>query len=121
MEHNNDFKFDLEFGILGEKLLAEIFTNKKVEVKRDKIAAATGNLAIEYESRGKPSGISTSQAEWWCFILSGKLEDKIIIIIELEKLKDICRIEFVAGNIKSMGDNNTSKAILIPIKKLNTY
>mgnify|MGYP000630626248 CR=1 FL=1 len=66
-------------------------------------------------------GIAISQAEWWCFILSGKMEDKIIIIIELEKLKDICRIEFIANNIKEMGDNNTSKAVLIPIKKLNTY
>jgi hypothetical protein len=53
MEHNNDFKFDLEFGILGEKLLAEIFTNKKVEVS-----------LREYQLHKLNGGVLFYQAKW---------------------------------------------------------
>lgn len=35
------------------------------EVKEDFFCAKTGNVAIEIESRGKPSGITTSVADYW--------------------------------------------------------
>lgn len=118
MEYCNDFKYDLKFGQVGEIMLSDIFNEKKIEVKRDKWISKTGNIAIEYESRGKPSGISITKADYWCFIFSGDMEDKIILLIEIEKLKELSRKYYKMGKIKNMGDNNTSKAVLIPFKEI---
>ena len=35
MDYNSDFKFDLKLGQLGEKHLADILKDKKIEVKTD--------------------------------------------------------------------------------------
>jgi len=118
MDYCNDFRYDLKVGQIGEELLNSILTNKKIEVKRDSWIYKSGNIAIEYESRGKPSGISKSEAEYWAIIFSGGYEDEIIIIIKENRLKKICREYYKKGSVKSMGDNNTSKAILIPIKEI---
>ena len=42
------------------------------EVKNDLMAHITGNLAIEYESRGKASGITTSKAHYWIYKFSNQ-------------------------------------------------
>jgi hypothetical protein len=118
MEYKNDFSYDLKFGHIGEQLLAEIFSGKKVEVKRDTWICKSRNLAIEYESRGNPSGIAVSVADYWCFIISGEMEDKMMLLVEIGKLKEISRKYYKKGNIKSMGDENTSKAVLIPFCEL---
>ncbi len=39
-----------------------------VEVKHDRHAPRTGQVAVEVESRGRPSGILTSSAEYWVFV-----------------------------------------------------
>lgn len=43
------------------------------EVKNDLMAAQTGNIAIEYESRGKPSGLASSKADFWVYKFAGSL------------------------------------------------
>jgi hypothetical protein len=121
MEYCNDFRYDLKVGQIGEKLLNDILTLKTIEVKRDSWIYKSGNIAIEFESRNKPSGIAKSESEYWAIIFSGGYKDEIIIIIKANRLKDICRKYYKLGNIKSMGDNNTSKAILIPIKEILLY
>ena len=118
MKYCNDFKYDLKVGQIGEQLLNDIFTLKTIEVKRDSWIYKSGNIAIEYESRNKPSGIAKSQADYWAIIFSGDYKDEIILIIKANRLKEICRKYYKKGNIKSMGDNNTSKAILIPITEI---
>ena len=47
MEYNSDFKYDLDLGQLGEKLVYDILTNKKVEVKTDYQAKDTGQCQPE--------------------------------------------------------------------------
>ena len=59
------FDVDLEFGQQWEKHIDEMFSGaKKCEVKteRDKWAS-TGNICIETESYGKPSGLTSTEAE----------------------------------------------------------
>ena len=94
MEYNSDFRYDLKVGQVAEQALAKIFEGKKVEVKRDRKARLTGNVFVEYESRGKPSGTSTS------------------------RLKEI--VEPLKGTDKERrgGDNNTSVGVLLRIKDL---
>ncbi len=112
MEYRNDFAYDLAFGQEGEKAFVNL-TNKKVEVKRDRVAHKTGNIFIEYESRGKPSGIATTQSDYYAYFIND-----VCVLVETERLKDICR-EFI-GTDKDIkgGDENTSKGILLPLINL---
>ena len=113
MKFNSDFKFDLEIGQLGEKTLASILEGNKIEVKTDIKTRTTGNVFVEYMSRGKPSGIGTTKAQWYAFIV----EDRIVIL-PTEKLKLIARKYFNTKRDVLGGDSNSSKGILVPFKEL---
>jgi hypothetical protein len=114
MKYNSDFSHDLELGKKGENLLAKILLLKgdKIEVKTDLQATKTGNVFIEYKSRDRLSGLSTSKADYWAFLISNEQ----IIIIETNKLKELCKTKGLRR--VNGGDNNTSKGILIPLNKL---
>ena len=114
MKHNNDFRYDLEVGLVAEQMLADILKGKKIEVKRDLQAHKTGNIYVEYESRGMPSGLATSEADYYCYFLS----DEHFVIIQTERFKQICREYFKANGPTKGGDSNTSKGILLPINLL---
>ncbi|MDB4558168.1 hypothetical protein N9Z89_00645 [Akkermansiaceae bacterium] len=118
MEYNNDFKFDLSRGKIGEEHLAKILEDKTLEVKTDSWIARTQNIAVEYESRGKPSGIATTEADYWVFVFDGRYNKEVILIMDTERLKKIARDYHSRGSIKKMGDNNTSVAVLIPLCEL---
>lgn len=119
MEHCSDFRYDLKFGQVGEKLLADIFNNRKIEVKRDKWIPRTGNIAIEYESRGKPSGILKTEADWWAFIFSGNVEDNLLLMVEVKHLKNLYeKYSKYDDFLRNGGDKNTSKMVLIPIDEI---
>ena len=118
MKYNNDFKFDLKFGVQeGETWFDEIVSNRKFEVKTDRLSAKTGNIYIEYESRGKPSGIKTTQADYWVY----KVTESKAIVIKTQELIQIVRQLIIdkkaIPNVRG-GDNNTSLGVLVKIKDL---
>ena len=114
MKFNSDFKYDLEVGQVEERWLAQLLSGGKIEVKRDFLAHRTGNVFVEYNSRGKPSGISVSQADHWAIIL----DEETVVIIKTDRLKDKCREQFRRGNITSGGDSDTSMGVLLPVSLL---
>jgi len=114
MKHNNDFRYDLKFGKIGEKYLDKILTKEKIEVKTDRQARETRNVFVEYESRGKDSGIITTESKWYCFVLS----NDNIIFISTKKLKKLCRKYLGTNKDIIGGDDNTSKGVLLPIYEL---
>lgn len=113
MNYNSDFKYDLKVGQVKEKELGDIFSGSLVEVKHDLKALMTRNIFVEYESRGKPSGISTSKAEWYCYAFGDTFH-----LIRLEDLKNRCRPYIGSHKDVLGGDSNTSKGILLPIEDL---
>lgn len=113
MNYNNDFKYDLKVGQVKEQELANIFSGNTIEVKYDLRATETGNVFIEYESRGKASGISTSEADYYCFCILDTFH-----IIPSELLKYRCRKYLGTSRDKLGGDSNTSKGILLPVNEL---
>ena len=115
MEYNNDFRHDLKVGHKGERYLAAVLEGATIEVKADSFIARTKNVAIEFESRGKPSGIATTEADYWCIIFDGDEVKKSFIMVDTEKLKSIARRYWELGHIKKMGDSNTSRAVMIPL------
>ena len=62
-----NFDLDLEFGEQAEEEICNLFEGRtRMEVKADTgVWKKTGNLVIEIRYKGKPSGISTTDAEWW--------------------------------------------------------
>ena len=113
MEYCSDFRYDLEVGQVAEAGLADTFENKKIEVKRDLKAKETGNIFIEYESRGKPSGLASTQSDFYCFVV-----EDLHIMLPTSQLKDIARSYIGTGRDVRGGDNNTSKGILLRLKDL---
>jgi hypothetical protein len=113
MNFNNDFKYDLKVGQVKEEELANIFNSKTIEVKYDLQALKTGNVYVEYESRNKKSGISTSQSDYYCFCFGDTFH-----LVKTEDLKKRCRKFIGTNRDKKGGDNNTSKGILLPLKDL---
>lgn len=113
MKYCSDFKYDLEIGQVKEKELGKIFYSSTIEVKNDLAAHKTGNVFVEYESRNKPSGISRSQSDYYCFCFSDSFH-----IIKTQKLKDLCRKYLNTDRDVLGGDQNTSRGILLPIIEL---
>ena len=120
--YNPKFDLDLKFGEEYEQGLEKLFKTKgKIEVKteRDKWIE-TGNIAIEIRCRGKKSGLSVTESDWWFHILSEKGKVKGMICLPVEELKNICRVMIKNGTAKKImgGDDNESEMLLLPIKEL---
>lgn len=120
---NNDKKFDfqLDKGQLAERQLAAIITElgTKVEVKRESYHwQRTGNIAIEYEYRGKPSGILTTEAEWWAHCLVNSSEEMVaVLLIPTKILRGIARDTLERGAVIG-GDDNMSRMVLIDLNRV---
>ena len=111
---NYDFKLDLPVALATEHEVADllvrfygaeilafedtnlydisaIIKEKKYsfEVKTDFISEKTGNIAIEYFSRGKPSGISTTQADFYVYVINTIKKQDYCYIIKVSKVKEL--------------------------------
>lgn len=113
MNYNNDFKYDLKVGQVKEEELGKILSSSTIEVKHDLKALSTGNVYVEYFSRGKKSGISTSESDYYCFAFGDTFH-----LITTSSLKEKCRKYIGTSRDKVGGDLNTSKGILLPLKEL---
>ena len=116
---DNRFDKDLAWGEIYEGTLRDVLRSKGglIEVKTERdIWKNTGNIWIEFESRGKKSGISTTKANWWVHWLT--VDDKVIggHIFPIEYIKSKARHYYKLGKVVPGGDDNTSKGILVPIK-----
>lgn len=116
MKYSSSFTHDLVIGEKAETWAKELFYGDlKVEVKVDSMAHRTGNIYIEVYSRGKPSGISTTDADIWIY----KIEEVgVSIVIPIRNLKELVRESFTHHGFKSGGDEDTSVGVLIPISKI---
>jgi hypothetical protein len=131
MDYNSDFKYDLALGQLGEGWIGKMLSSQTIEVKFDFACYRTGNFYIEYESRGKPSGIATSQADYWMLIASTEKgvrlkseltdveSDDVLfsVLLHKDRLKHLCKTKYYRKGVKG-GDDNTSLGVLIKAKDL---
>lgn len=108
MEYCSDFRYDLKLGNIKEEELAEIFANKKIEVKYDQLSLKTGNIFVEYESRGKKSGISKSEAEYYCYAFGDTFH-----LVKTQDLKDRCRKYLGTSRDTYGGDNNRDRKSVV--------
>tara|TARA_R110000868_G_scaffold3378_2_gene21841 strand:+ start:3367 stop:3819 length:453 start_codon:yes stop_codon:yes gene_type:complete len=112
------FDLDLEYGKVREKLVADMLQDKKIEVKSERdVWQRTGNIAIEYESYGKPSGINATESDYWFHNLCIGEEVFATLVFNTNSLK---RIIDGLDHKKSVsgGDHNASRMYLLNLQKL---
>ncbi len=120
-KQNNKFDFDLDFGLISEKYYGKVLHDLiegKSECKAERdIWTSTGNMFVEYESRGHKSGIAMTHAEHW--VVSFYKENKVCftLTVPIEDMKKIAR----KGRPSIGGDDNTSKGMLVKIKDVIDY
>ena len=114
------FDVDLEFGKHWEEHIDDVFsgaTKCEVKTERDKWAS-TGNICIEIESYGKPSGLTSTEAEIWVHNLVKDNELCCSLMFNTDKLRKVMK-KMKPFTVMG-GDNNASKLYLVNIAKLLT-
>ena len=115
--HDLKVEEDMLYGKIGEEFTQQLFEgNTKVEVKTERdIWETTGNIAIEIRSRGKPSGLSITEAKWWIQVFTVDKDVKFMLMFRVDKLRKAVKYLYInelAPKING-GDDNTSELILV--------
>lgn len=119
------FDIDAEYGRQGELFVSSIIDSLRsgsIEVKRDSRFAQTGNIYIEYECKSRSgewrkSGIATSQAELWAFVLG---DSSTVVFIPTASLKELA-LSFWRNpkyRREETDGDCPSKGIIIPVVSL---
>lgn len=96
---NRDYRFDVQLaeGLAVEGWFYELTRGgDRFEVKHDREAIRTGNVYVEYENdpgardQWKPSGIATSEADCWIFVL-GDPAPVAFVGVERSRLLELAR------------------------------
>ena len=117
-EDRKKFDIDLEYGKVREKMVADMLQDKKIEVKSERdVWQRTGNIAIEYECYGKPSGINATESDYWFHNLCIGEETFATIVFDTKSLKRIIE-NLDSKRSVSGGDNNAARMYLLNLQKL---
>ena len=115
IKDNDTNAYDLLFQGNGED--PTTFEVKTDLWEKDWGKGGSGNMAIEYSCRGKPSGIGVSKAKYFVYYLVN-VSDKQIWMIETEKLFELiykCKFPSkTVGETEYDSDKKVSKCYMIP-------
>ena len=108
------FSKDLSYGKKHEKLVMKSMEN--FELKTDRMAHKTGNVYVEFQSRGRDSGIRASKSDTWIFKIVSKGDRHLFSIqIPLTRLRKLVSKDY---RVVPGGDNLTSRGYLVPLTDL---
>lgn len=106
---NDDNRYDL--GIL---------TNSgdfiKVEIKEDFTCEETGNVGVEFECRGRASGIAVSQADLYLFKIHKPDRDIDYLMLETKTIKDLIRRKMYHRIVIGGDEGSNSKNYLFELE-----
>jgi hypothetical protein len=112
------FDLDLQYGKVREQRVADMLQDKKIEVKSERdMWVRTGNIAIEYESYGKPSGIAATESDYWFHNLCIGDETFATLVFDVPSLKRIID-NLDHKRTVSGGDNGAARMYLLSLQKL---
>ena len=123
-EDRKKFDIDLAYGKVREQMVADMLQQGKIEVKSErgnfqnpKSWVNTGNIAIEYECYGKPSGINATESDYWFHNLCIGDETFATIVFDTSSLKRIID-NLDSKRSVSGGDNKAARMYLLNLQKL---
>lgn len=112
------FDLDLAYGTVREDKVAEMLQDKKIEVKSEKdLWQKTGNICVEYQSWGKPSGIEATESDYWFHNLCIGDDEYCTLVFKTDTLKKIVS-KLDTFRTVSGGDHNASRMYLVNLQKL---
>ena len=112
------FDIDLEYGKIRESQILDMFENAKIEVKSERdIWQRSGNIAIEYECYGKPSGIKATESDYWFHNLCINDETYATLVFRTDFLRRIIDSLDYVKSVKG-GDNMAARMYLLNIQRL---
>lgn len=118
IEDRKKFDLDLSYGKVREQQVADMLQEKKIEVKSERgMWMKTGNIVIEYESYGKPSGINATEADYWFHNLCVGEGTFATLVFDVPSLRRIINNLDYKRSV-SGGDNNASRMYLLNLQKL---
>lgn len=100
-------------------IVATMKTGRKLRIESKLIlySLKSKKVSIEFEYKGKPSGIEATQSDWWAittFTHNGKWE---VIFVQTEELIGMCKDNWRNWPVKKGGDYNASKFYIIPTEE----
>ncbi|MEM4260781.1 MAG: hypothetical protein QXG00_06085 [Candidatus Woesearchaeota archaeon] len=98
------------------EIITETNSLLRIEVKQEKKSKYTGNIAIEYESWGKPSGVATTKANLWVHFFLDPHDVWNFVIFDVRKFRT--EIETIADFKTAGGDNNRSLMYILNVEKI---
>ena len=118
------FDIDLQYGKVREKRVADMLQDKKIEVKSErgnfnnhKSWVLSGNIAIEYECYGKPSGINATKSDYCFHNLCIGDETFATLVFDVPSLKRIIDNLDEKRTVPG-GDNGAARMYLLSLQKL---
>jgi hypothetical protein len=117
-DNRKKFDLDLAYGQMHEDQVLEMLKDKKLEIKTERgMWTKTGNIAIEFESYGKPSGINATESDYWFHKLAVDDEVYCTLVFSVPMLKKIVE-KLDDHKVVNGGDNYASKMYLVNLSKL---
>jgi hypothetical protein len=112
MTGRKGWDIDLRDGKMAEGTIARLLGDCRIEVKTDEICRRTGKLFVEFQCRGKKSGLGVTTAAYWAF----QYDDCKWLIVQTETVRRLATRAYKERFIANGGDEGASKGVLIPIK-----
>jgi hypothetical protein len=116
MKPYETFDIDLREGKAREDAFVYVFLKARVEHKRDKKAARTGNVAVEYRTRKSgqkiPSGVSITEADFWAV----EYDEECWLMVPTSHVKRLARLAIEQGRTQWIGDGGNHQNALVPIE-----
>jgi len=122
-ERGKKFDIQLSAALIEERRLAGIFGSGKVvtiELKTESWQwEQTGNICIEYRSRGQPSGIAGTDADWWMHQLKRDGETLCWLMFPHERMLELARNAYREGRHRERaGDDGAQGVVLIRLRDI---
>lgn len=110
IEFNHDNKYDISAFTQDNRHIT-------FEVKSDSMVQMTGNIGLEYFNRGKPSGIATSQSDYYVYHLQLNSQMSVVGMIKTKDLKKLIQEKKYLRDVEA-GDGKLAKVYLFKAETL---
>lgn len=110
------FDLDLRYGEQRENALRAALGDTLLEAKSHlPRAVETGRVYIEYEQRGRPSGIAATESEWW----ADEVYPDVWVVQRTSYHRE--RVRWArerGGDLRLGGDQEGTAGVLVPVSLL---
>ena len=97
-----------------------ICKNTSYEIKADRMAYKTNNVAIEYKCNNKPSGISSTKSKYYIYFIVKPDNTHTAYMIPTDDIKKLIEDKQYHRNIRG-GDGYRAQMYLFKINLFNKY